>query len=202
MARDVLEIWNQALSYVGSRAAVQDLTEDSREAQHLNSVWGLIRDSELEGPVGFDWNFLTAYRSLAALDLGDDLPASWAYAYQYPSDCMRFRFIEGTSRSEEDPLAYEIGSWSNKRVIYTDMEDAVGCYTRFVTDPNLWSAKFCVALAWKLAASLAMTEIGTVGDAAAMEKVYSAEIGRAMAQSANEEQRDAQRTSAGIRSRE
>lgn len=198
MARDVLEVWNQALGHVGVRIGVQSVTEGTREAQHLASVWPLARDSALEA---YWWNFTTAYRTLA--ELSEDAPASWIYSYQRPSDCLLFRYIEAPARATDSPIVYELGTDSNgKRTIWTDHEGAVGCYNRLVTDPNLWSAQFCNALAWKLAVSLAMTEIGSPRDATQMEQIYLVELEKASVLDANEEQRDPHRDAEGIRERE
>ena len=197
-SRNVLTIWNQALSHIGVRAAVQSQTEATREAQHLNAVWELTRDAELEL---FDWNFLTAHRSLSALS--ETAPDSWSYVYQYPSDCLKFRYIEGIARTDADPIPYELGNGTGgSRVIFTDEESAVGWYSKVVNDPHLWSAQFCMALAWKLGVSLAMTEVGSSRDSATMEKLYAYEMDKAKVQSANEEQRDPFRDSEGIRERE
>ena len=198
MARDVLTIWNQALGHVGVRSSVQSQTEATREAQHLAAIWGLSMEAELEA---FDWNFLTAYRSLSALS--EDAPDSWEYVYQYPSDCLRFRHVEGITRADAEPIPYEIGNGTGgSRVIFTDEESAVGVYSKNIFDPNLWSARFCIGLAWKLAVSLAMTEIGAPRDSTEMERIYMVEMDRAKTQSANEEQRDGYRDSEGIRERE
>lgn len=199
MARSVLTIWNQALSHVGARNAIQSQTEATREAQHLAAIWELTRDTALED---FDWNFLTARRTLS--ELSEDTPEDWDYVYQYPSDCHKFRYIEDPSgRTEGDPIAYEIANGTGgSRVIYTDEEDAVGVYSKKITDPTLWSASFCTALSWELAISLSMAEIGNPPDALRVGAIAERKWDKAKVVSANEEQRDPLRDSEGIRERE
>ena len=197
MARDKITIWNQALSYVGVKAGVQSDTEDTEEVQHLNSVWDLTRDVALEA---FEWNFLKSHVALAALS--EDAPDAWEYVYQWPSGCMKVRYIEPVERTD-DPIAFEIGNGTGgSRVIFTDEESAILWYSKRVDNPELWSAAFCDALAWGLAASIAMTSIGSVRDSAGLSKRYEQKLMDAMVLSANEEQRDAIRDAEGIRDRE
>lgn len=197
MARDVLTVWNMALGFVGARAAVQSQTESTREAQHLASIWELMRDSELED---FDWNFLTAHRTLSALS--EDAPETWEYVYQYPSDCFKFRYIESPLGRTSEPLPFEIGNGTGgSRVIWADEEDAIGWYSKQVFDPNLWSAKFCEALARKLAVSCAMVEIGSSRDAGQQQQLYERELERAKVLSCNEEQRDGWPDARGVQER-
>jgi len=199
MARDKLLIWNQALSHVGARNAVQDADEATREAQHLSAIWEICRDEVMEA---IDWGFLTTYRTLSALS--EDPPESWDYVYQWPSDCLKFRFIEPVYSRTDEAIPYEIGnSEGDAKVIWTDQEDAVGCYSKSsVTNPELWSAAFCSALSWKLSVSLAMTEIGSVRDSVAMSRVYERQLVVAAVQSANQKQRDPLADCEGIAARQ
>lgn len=194
----VLTIWRQALIHVGSRATVQSETEATREAQTLNNIWQSTYEAELEA---FDWDFLTTYRTLSLLS--EDAPTLWDYAYQWPSDCLSFRYIVASTRADDDPIAYEIGiGTGGSKVIWTDEEDAEACYSKKVTDVSFWSADFRDALAWKLASALAMTEIGSPADSERLEAIATVRMDRAAVLSANTHQRDPIRDSEGIRERE
>ena len=196
MARDKILIWNQALSLAGVRNAVQSADEQTREAEHLSAVWEITRDTVLEEAW---WNFCTAYQALGELD--EDPPATWEYVYALPSDCIAPRYLEGTTRDEE-PTPWELGSSEEGiYVLWTDLEDAVVCYTRRIVDPNIWSALFCDGLAYRLAASIAMTEIGTMPDSATMMRSYMAVIAKAKTLSGNTRQRDKQPDAEAIRNR-
>lgn len=194
----VIEIWRQALVHVGSRATIQSQSETSREAQTLNNIWQPVYERELEA---FPWDFLTTYRDLAALS--EDAPTLWEYVYQWPSDCLDFRFVVGVSRAEDDAVPFEIGiGTGGTKVIWTDQDEAEACYSKKITNVSLWSASFRDALAWKLAAALAMTEIGSPADSERLEAIASERMDVAMCVSANNSQRDAVRDAAGIRERE
>lgn len=197
-APSVVSIWRQALIHVGSRATVQSQDEASREAQTLSALWQPTYERELEA---FWWDFLTSYRTLA--ELSEDPPSLWDYVYQWPSDCLEFRFLVGETRAEDDPIPFEIGNGTDgTKVIWTDEEDAIACYSKKITDVTLWSAAFRDALSWKFAAELAMTEIGSPADSEKLESIGLARMERAMVISANHGQRDPIRDAEGIRERE
>lgn len=199
----VVQIWRQALVYAGSRATVQNQTDATREAQALNNIWEATRDTALSE---FWWDFLTAKRTLS--ELSEDPPSEWDYVYQQPSDCLEVRYLidpDCATRNEDDPIPFETGfgtGASEPKVIWTDLEGAEVCYTKKITDVNKWSAAFRDALAWRLAVGLAMTEIGSPGDAGQLQAIADARMERAMALSANHGQRDPLRDSEGIRARE
>ncbi|TBR28110.1 MAG: hypothetical protein EPO10_14715, partial [Reyranella sp.] len=75
------DIGNMALSRLGTRATIADLTENSTEARQLNLWYATVRD-ELQSLV--DWNFNRVSQALAA---SGTPPARWASSYAYPSDC-------------------------------------------------------------------------------------------------------------------
>ena len=200
MARSVLTVWNMSLAYLGVRSKIEHPEELTREADQLRAISDVARDAALESD-GFPWNFLTKYRALAPLE--QDTPESWEYVYQKPADCLVMRYIEGAARTDADPISFEMGIGTDgEQVIFTDQDDAVACYSERVEDPARWSAQFCEALAWKLAATLAMTERGTPRKATELEKIYLVELEKAKVLSANEDQRDAMRDAEGIRARQ
>ena len=82
MASDV-QIANRALTKLGARR-ILSLNDDVKEARAINSMFELVRDSELRA---HPWNFAMTRASLAALVA---TPA-WGFAYQFqlPADCLR-----------------------------------------------------------------------------------------------------------------
>jgi len=82
------DIGNMALSRLGTRATIADLTENSTEARQINLWYTTVRD-ELQSLV--DWNFNRVTQALAP---SGSPPARWAASYAYPSDCLRMRRLE------------------------------------------------------------------------------------------------------------
>ena len=160
-----VQICNLALSRIGARR-IQSLSDSIKEARECTAHYDFARDAVLED---HDWTFARKRLTLALLS---DTYSGWEYAYQYPSDCVIARHIyndtgadTGTSYDIDsdryEPLGkteFEIVSSEDKdyRVILTNKEDAELRYTARVTDANLYSAKFVSALAFRLAAELAI----------------------------------------------
>ena len=82
------DIGNMALSRLGTRATIADLTENSTEARQINLWYATVRD-ELQSLV--DWNFNRVTQALAA---SGTPPARWSASYAYPSDCLRMRRLD------------------------------------------------------------------------------------------------------------
>jgi len=165
MANEV-NICNLALSHIGVFSKIQSLSESTKEARECNLLYATARNAVLED---LDWNFARKQMYLALLD---ETYTGWAYAYQYPTDCIIARkiFNEGEVDSNTagwdtdnkdnilDKVEFEIRASSNldRRIILTNQEDAILLYTAKVTDVNMFSSQFIDALAWRLAAELAV----------------------------------------------
>jgi hypothetical protein len=154
----VAEICNEALLYVGSGQAINDLDEDSAEARACKVYYAKTRDALLEA---FPWKF-AGKRSVLALLSGEER-VGWAFAYAWPSDCLAPRRIWNGQRT---PAAYsripfDVESTSTNgnvsgRCIVTDREDAELIYTAQVTTVALFTPLFCETLALSLASKLAL----------------------------------------------
>lgn len=101
-----------------------------------------------------NWGF--AKKRITLSDLGSP-PGTWLYRYDYPSDCLRFREIERFTRNIP-PVPFEVESDTNGTglCVLTDQEEAVGIYTRDVTNVSLFPPAFVTAFSWHLASELAM----------------------------------------------
>lgn len=79
-----VDIANSALTKLGEDR-IMSLTDNVKAAREINAVFELRRDKLLRT---YAWNFAMKRASLPALDDG---PAwGYTYAYQKPSDCLRF----------------------------------------------------------------------------------------------------------------
>lgn len=160
-----IEVCNIALSRVGA-SLIQSLTDKSKSANACNVFLPLARDTTLRF---HDWAFARKRVSLA--ELGEEY-SNFDYSYQYPSDCLCARKITGVDGSTTSAVwdyatmryvytgkvKYEIGlsSVSNTPIILTNQELAELVYTARATNFNIYDSMFVEALAWKLAADLAM----------------------------------------------
>ena len=177
------DIGNMALSKLGTRSTITNLTENSTEARQIAIWYAIVRDDLLR--IG-DWNFARVYQALAA---SGTPPARWAYSYAYPSDCLKFRRIDAQiSVQAIDPaVTFEIATDGTNRMIFTNYAQAIGVYTQRVIDPNRMDPEFIVALSTCLAAAIALpiTQKESIANARIVEARGVVE--RAAADSANEE---------------
>ena len=148
-----VDIYNFALGNIGSSDTVADLEERSKQANVCNRFYPLARDSML---ADFEWPFATRYETLAPLPTTAD---GWAYAYQYPSDCVRVLYLGAPgalSLPSDYQQRFEVGYGDGGQVILSDVEQARLAYISRVEDTGRFPALFVEALSWKLAAMIAM----------------------------------------------
>lgn len=185
-----VSISNRALLGVGARAQVSsiDPSDGSTEADALSLLW--TPTFEQLGRAA-PWNCLRAQKTLTLLQAasgtpenpnGDTLPippTPWLYAYQYPSDCLLFRFIVPSlpSSNGDDPpptsISNAAGSWvpnsgmipfaiatdedlngSPISVVLTNQSQAQAIYNRNLPNPALWDSLFQQAMVSALGAFL------------------------------------------------
>lgn len=91
MATDV-DICNLALARVGQRQFIQELDDSTTEAELCSVLYPAARDALL---TTFDWPFATKHQVLALLQ---ETRSGWAYAYKWPTDCLKARYIFAGAR--------------------------------------------------------------------------------------------------------
>lgn len=177
------DIGNMALSRLGTRATITNLTENSTEARFINTWYATIRDDLLRAA---DWNFNRVYLSLAE---SGTPPDRWAYSYAYPSDCLKiWSFDIGLpSYMQTIPPLYEVASDGTNRLIYTNLSPATAVYCQRVLDPNRMDPEFVTAFAVALAAAVAMPITQKVDLAVRLAAQAKDVFETAVAQSANEQ---------------
>ncbi|HAO1322245.1 TPA: hypothetical protein IHD35_000564 [Escherichia coli] len=183
----VIEICNRALSNIGNNRNINSLTEASKEAGQCSLHFDACRDAALSD---FDWNFATKRLALADTD---NPPPDWAYAYQYPTDCVRIseimvpgvRYPTAAMR-----IQYEVGADTDGtgKLIYTDQPAAWLKYIARVTDVNMFDAIFMEALSWRLAAAINMSITGNADLGIFALNMYKQAINNAGSHSMNESQ--------------
>lgn len=184
----VIEICNIALSRIGNSRSINSLNEASKEADVCNLHFESCRDATLADA---EWNFAT--KRIALADTGNP-PPDWSYAYAYPTDCLRC--IEIMMPGMRNPIfeaikpQYFIGADSDGtgKLIYTDQSSAWLKYVGQITDVNMFDSTFRDALAWRLAAEIAMPLTGSADLGSNALNIYNAMILKAGAHSMNESQ--------------
>lgn len=187
------EICNVALARVGQREFIDDLNDASAQAQVCKALFTAARDAVLES---FAWPFATRRATLALL--AGATRDSWGYVYVLPSDCVAVRYVYAGTRNpaSDERIAYarEIADDANGNptvhVLLTDQIDAVLVYTALISVTALYPPLFVDALAWRLAADLALAlpvkpEVGL-----RMQQGYSLALNRAAASQLKQQQLD------------
>lgn len=148
----VVSICNMALSCIGE-ARIDDLDEGSAASQQCSLHYEPSRDYilELHG-----WKF--AQQLIAPSLSAEDPPTGWAYAYTYPSNCLRVQQV-GQNAAALSDMDEEFDVQSNAagtgKLIVTQQTTAIIRYTRKVTNPQLFSPAYIESLQWWLASKMA-----------------------------------------------
>ena len=177
-----VEICNLALSNIRA-GSINSLDEGSLQSQVCKLKYPILRDRCLRE---IPWQFNHKIRALASVTT--DI-FNWAYAYSYPVDCLKIRRLVGSF--EELPagssnvasrlldsrviplkdirrqIPYEVFNFDNTKLIGSDQPDLRIDFAAKVTDPNLFSDDFIMALSHLLSSELAVPIVG-------------AELGRAL----------------------
>lgn len=174
MASEV-EICNIALSNIRA-GSINSLTEGSLQAQQCKLKYGILRDRCLrEIPWGFN-------RKIKALAPVTTEIFNWAYAYQYPIDCLKIHRLMGSYeeissgatdyisqqldanvlslKDTRTQIPYEVFNFDDKKTIGADQPELRINYAAKVTDPNLFSDDFVMALSHLLASEVAVPIVG------------------------------------------
>lgn len=150
---DQIQIINLSLAKLADGNSVQNLTESSTEAMQARAHWDVALHSALaEHP----WDFAKRQRRLAPLD--EDVSLSeYEYHFSYPADCIYIRRVYPTSRTFDGvPYAVGLSFDGNQRIIKCNHIDAAAEYTFAAPPTTSFPMPFVSALAWRLAAEIAM----------------------------------------------
>lgn len=181
MASEV-EICNLALSNIRA-GSINSLTESSLQAQLCKLKYPIFRDRCLRE---IPWQFNRKIRELASVTTNI---FNWSYAYSYPVDCLKIhrlvgeyeevqeggndfvsRLLDSRVRVATDlrkQIPYEVFNFDDTKTIGANQPNLRIDFASKVTDPNLFSDDFILALSHLLASELAIPIVG-------------AELGRAL----------------------
>lgn len=178
-----IDICNQALAAIGTRSTISSIqpSDGSNEANACTLLYYPTRNALLRAA---HWDFARAQLSLtqlkSAYDTPNTCPVPFAYEYAYPSDCQKMRFLlpylnTGTGINPPLTSAPQFSApgclwWNNpirffvatdkditnndQTVILTNQPNAIGVYTKLITNTDLWDSQFQEAMVAALAARL------------------------------------------------
>lgn len=143
MAVTQISICNSALAKVG-QAPISSITQETRAAQIINSLWSLIQDEMLSC---HEWNF--AIKRVDLSPTSDEPAYEFTYEYDIPNDCLRVLETETDVTTINDRWVVE-----GRKILSNDSEISIRYIFRN-EDYNSWSPQFAEVMAWKIAHSIA-----------------------------------------------
>ncbi len=200
-----VEISNLALSNIRA-GSINSLDEGSLQAQICKLKFPIIRDLLL---TEIPWGFARSIEGLAVLTTEI---FNWAYAYQYPTDCLKVNRLIGAQEelangdadvisrmidsqllplsSMRPQVSYEVFNFSDNKVIASNESDLRIEYVRKVTDPNLFTISFVLAFSHLLSAEIAIPIVGVENGRSLRSdslKIYKEYLASASADDMNEQ---------------
>lgn len=181
----VRDICNIALSNLGTSKPIVTLHEGTTEADECSKRYAPARDTVLRD---FPWNFANRHVVLSAVtDVTDTAlfeDAGWGYVYEYPDNCVNAILVynESTNQSETKEkfrVTSVDDAGTEKLRILSNIEGAYLEYTAQIRNVRLYDPQFKDALAFRLAADLAMPLKSSTNDRDKMMQYYNAILAQA-----------------------
>ena len=192
MAKDLVNIYNLALSTVGTRAKVSSPTEQSKEVETCNIWYEVSRDVVFRAAY---WPSTRSHRRLAVLkertNLSDDWTVDdpspdWTFAYGAPSDMIAPRYLTTFGRFVLEWWRPTTGP--AVMAIMTDQEEAILQYSFRQDNMEQWDDSLYLAVVYSLAMNIAMPLTGKLSRVKAARDAGNLIIGEARANVANAEE--------------
>ena len=191
----VIDICNKALSLINV-SNINDLSEGSAQARVCRFHYEICRDSVLrEHPWGFARSFVT----LASTDIEHP---HWSYVYSIPGLYLYgINIFPADEKISTDGIfpdsaidyymrdadyRYELANMEDKRVILSNVPNAMMEYIKQITDVTLFDPHFVETLSYKMASDIAMPLTGDSKIAAFYTDKYLRSLQHAQVLSANE----------------
>lgn len=192
MASSVAQMCNMALGRIGVSATIADITESSTAARACNTFYEATRDRLL---AAYPWPWAAKRATLAALTDGER--DGWEYAYALPADCLTPRelFPENRAVASKDRRRFvvEYDVTTAKAILLSDEEAPELLYTATfsLNVVGHFPPAFTDALAWALAAELAMPLAVKSDLRVRAEQMANLTLERAIATALNSQEPDA-----------
>lgn len=165
------DVVNVALSRIGATSITTLASDSTVEAVQARFLYFNVRDQLMRAHT---WNFLTRRAQLT--DSASDPVFGWDEGYVLPSDYLRLISVHATNDNWDQP-PYRLekqsleGTLTNVLLINSST-----CFIRYVykeEDPSKWITDFQDAVAWQLAAELALVLPVSVSKYEVLEKKAS-----------------------------
>lgn len=171
--RDPADVVNLALARIGYKDRIGNIYEGSAPAKAALDVYSQTRDEILRIE---DWGFAGRDMVMTLLkqapvegyfptpwDPALHPPIGFLFEYAYPDDCLKVRAIKPSAifalNYDPQPRPFRITNDAAyappRRVILSNVENAVLVYTGQVTDPKTWEPNFVEAFSAALGRRLA-----------------------------------------------
>jgi len=165
MPTTTVDIANIALGRLGQLEDIAALSDATAGAKACNRYLAIARRAVL---ARFSWAHAT--RELVLTELASSTRANWDYVYDLPADFLRALNIDPgdrlarVTRDLRSPfeIGYDVnGTRTDKRTLACDVVPEAATAPRLVyvrddDDPDKWPPHFLDAVAWRLAAEVAM----------------------------------------------
>lgn len=165
-----IQIYNFALVNLGMGKIFSTDTSDPRLIACELFYPQALEDTYAEGT----WSFATVKEQLALVSTTDDAGVvGWDYVYAYPPKAAKVDYVFSEANvdyREEQDFEIVFLADQNKKVVCSNEASAYQEYTYIVEDTTIFSAKFVVALSFKLAALIAQTLTTDPGIVQAMQQ--------------------------------
>jgi hypothetical protein len=170
-----VQICNIALSNIRA-GSINSLDEGSLQSEVCKLKYPILRDRCLRE---IPWQFNHKIRALAPVTVN---VFNWAYAYSYPVDCLKIRRLVGSyeelpagssdvvsrlldsrvldMKGRRHQVPYEVFNYDGVKIIGSDQPCLYIDFAAKVTDPNLFSDDFIMALAHLLASEIVIAIAG------------------------------------------
>lgn len=192
MAKDLVNIYNLALSIVGTKAKVSSTTESSKEVETCTLWYEISRDVVFRAAY---WPSTRAHQRLAVLKertnlsedwTVDDPSPDWAFAYAVPSDMIAPRHLTNFGR-------FVLEWWrpttqSAVKAIMTNQQEAILQYSFRQDNVGQWDDSLYLAVAYALGMNIAMPLTGKLTRQRSARDAGNLIIGDARAAVANAEE--------------
>jgi hypothetical protein len=193
VATNLTQIYNLALSAVGTRQLTSYPSERSREAEICDLHWAVVLPQVMRAA---PWASARASARLALIAQTDstrpwargDPEPGWLYTYALPTDFIYPRYLSDWSRfilgqETQSPEGIKI----QVTTLMTNTPEAVLVYTRNQETIPLWDADLVSALSNALAAAIAMPLHGKTARTSLALQLANEAILRARVHTANED---------------
>lgn len=172
---------NLALGRIGHTRFLSSLAEDTAEAQACAVAYPHSRATVL---ASFPWPFATRRAALA--ELAAVTRSGWGYVYSLPADFVAARYLYnaanvGPLETAAKRTRYSLEDHGTRRVLLTDEAGAELVYTADIETLAAWPVTVRDALAWHLAAELALSLAVKPQLAAMLLQQYERVVARAAA---------------------